>query len=117
MERWGLTAPTFTRGLRREQAKGERRRLRIGGRTVIVSSFVLCDIPSPSRWLAQFLEVFFGYPSYALANLLRSTFHRAGYRGCSRVEDIGEGAARVLETVIGYRRFGDRHGVPPKWNR
>jgi transposase len=31
-----LSAPTFTRGLRREQAKRERRRLLVGGRTLIV---------------------------------------------------------------------------------
>src|SRR5215210_8796003 len=31
-----IAAPTFTRGLRREQAKRERRRARVGGRTLIV---------------------------------------------------------------------------------
>ena len=31
-----IPAPTFTRCLRREQAKRERRRLRVGGRTLIV---------------------------------------------------------------------------------
>lgn len=31
-----LAAPTFTRGLRREQAKRERRRIRVGGRTLVV---------------------------------------------------------------------------------